>query len=59
MRQVINIHWNGSQFVTTQIGSFPNQPEDGIFVTPAMVPEPSALGMLALIGVTVLRRKRR
>ncbi len=51
--QVRNVHWNGSQFVVTQVGSFPSQPEDGIFVTPTMVslgvPEPSSI-VLAAVG---------
>jgi hypothetical protein len=63
--QVRDVHWNGSQFVVTQIGSFPSQPEDGIFVTPTMVslgvPEPStialaALGFIALVVLVVRSR---
>jgi PEP-CTERM motif len=63
--QVRDVHWNGSQFVVTQIGSFPSQPEDGVFVTPTMVslgvPEPSsitlaALGIIALAVVVVRSR---
>jgi hypothetical protein len=52
--QVSRVHWDSSlsQFVVTQVGSFPNQPEDGVFVTPKMVslsvPEPSSLVLLAL-----------
>ena len=34
---VSSVHWNGSSFDVTTIGSFPNQPEDGIFVTAALV----------------------
>ncbi len=30
--QVSRLHWNGSAFDVFGIGSFPNQPEDGIFV---------------------------
>lgn len=60
--QVTDLHWNGSQFVSTFLGSFPNQPEDGIFVTAAIlnpgcnqtntcgstsVPEPGTLLLLA------------
>lgn len=56
---VWNVHWDGSAAVNTNIGSFPNQPEDGIFVTAAIinpcppgevcnsVPEPDALLLLA------------
>jgi hypothetical protein len=55
---VVNrVHWNGTSFDITSLGNFPNQPEDGIFVTSAIinVPEPSAyllfgLGLLGLIG---------
>lgn len=55
---VWNVHWNGTQAVNTNIGSFPNQPEDGIFVTEAIInpcerdqvcniPEPDSLALLA------------
>lgn len=55
---VWNVHWNGTAPVNTPIGSFPNQPEDGIFVTAAIinpcerdqvcnVPEPDSLALLA------------
>jgi hypothetical protein len=64
---VWNVHWNGSAPVNTNIGSFPNQPEDGIFVTAAIinpcppgevcnnVPEPDSLALLAaaLLAVAV------
>ncbi len=40
---IFDVHWNGSTFVITQIGTFPNQPEDGIFVTNAII-NPTALG---------------
>jgi hypothetical protein len=56
---VTGVHWNGSTVVLTSLGSFPNQPEDGIFVTSAIinpcppgvavcnnVPEPDSLGLL-------------
>lgn len=57
------VHWDGTQPVITNIGSFPNQPEDGIFVTAAIVnpcrpgevcnpvPEP---GSLLLLGAALL-----
>jgi hypothetical protein len=63
--QVRRIHWDGAQFVVTQIGSFPNQPEDGIFVTPKMIslatPEPSSLVLAALacLGLAARRWRRR
>ena len=50
---VSQVHWNGSQFVVTTIGSFgpypSNQPEDGIFVTPTILqaPEPGTLSLIA------------
>lgn len=50
---VYDIHWNGTSFITSAIGAFPNQPEDGIFVTSAIingggadVPEPGPLALL-------------
>ncbi len=60
---VWNVHWDGSAPVNTNIGSFPSQPEDGIFVTAAIinpcppgevcnnVPEP---GSLLLLGAALL-----
>jgi len=58
---VWDIHFNGTNFVVTQVGTFPNQPEDGIFVTSAIitgggttgtpsVPEP---GSLLLLGTAI------
>jgi hypothetical protein len=57
---VWNVHWDTTILapVNTNIGSFPNQPEDGIFVTAAIinpcerdqvcnVPEPDSLALLA------------
>jgi len=63
--QVWDIHYNGSTFVTTQIGTFPAQPEDGIFVTadiirqPIPEPETYALMMagLGLLGFVARRRR--
>ena len=63
--QVWDVHYNGSTFVVTQIGTFPAQPEDGIFVTADIirqpVPEPQTYALiLAGLGVlgVVARRKR-
>lgn len=62
---IYDIHWDGSTFVITQVGNYPNQPEDGIFVTAQRiqevgVPEPSSLIAMAtgLVGLAgSLRRK--
>jgi hypothetical protein len=52
--QVSRVHWNNvtNAFDITNIGAFPNQPEDGLFVTANIInaPEPSSIG-LALIGL--------
>jgi hypothetical protein len=59
---VWNVEWDGTNFVKSQIGTFPNQPEDGIFVTAAIlnpgcertnscggsVPEPATLALFGL-----------
>jgi len=56
--QILDLHWDGTMFVQTVIDkNFGPQPEDGIFVTPAILatvtPEPSAL-LLATAGLSVL-----
>ncbi|MEO7117212.1 MAG: PEP-CTERM sorting domain-containing protein, partial [Caldimonas sp.] len=64
--QVYDISWNGTSFVSSDIGPFPGQAEDGIFVTADIiqspVPEPETYALMAagfgLIGF-VARRKRR
>lgn len=60
---VTNVSWNGTDFTNSLIGTFPNQPEDGIFVTASIlnpgcdatntcgsgtVPEPGTLSLLGL-----------
>jgi hypothetical protein len=62
---VFDVHFNGSSFDVTNIGTFPGQPEDGIFVTADIVqrgvPEPSTWAMIILgfagIGFMACRRK--
>jgi hypothetical protein len=65
---ITRMHFNSTtqQFEYSTIGKFPNQPEDGIFVTAAVlgVPEPSsivlvALGVPMVIGVWSRRRRMR
>lgn len=64
------VQWNGSAFVVSDIGGLPCQPEDGIFVTAAIitggggtVPGPAPLVLLgsglALLGGLTWRRSRR
>ena len=52
---VFDVHYDGTKFVVTDIGTFPAQPEDGIFVTADIiqnpVPEPETYAlMLAGLG---------
>jgi hypothetical protein len=62
---VFDVHWDGSKFVVSQIGNFPAQPEDGIFVTADIVqlsvPEPETYALM-LAGFAVMgwaaRRRR-
>jgi hypothetical protein len=63
---VWDVHYNSGTglFDVTQIGNLPNQAEDGIFVTAAIinanVPEPSTVFLLGsgLLGLLVWRRQR-
>ena len=53
---VSNVHWDGTNFVVSTIGSFPDQPEDGIFVTadiinPGGVPEPASVIVWSVLGL--------
>lgn len=63
--QVWRIHWNGTSFEVTNIGAFPNQPEDGIFVTADIirggsVPLPPAAWLFGsgLIGMIATARRQ-
>ena len=63
---VTDLHWNGSAFISTLVGNFPAQPEDGIFVTaaiinpgPAPVPEPSSVVLFGSVAGLVAWRIRR
>jgi hypothetical protein len=70
---VSSVRWNGSSYVTSFLGNFPAQPEDGIFVTAAIinpcdvpgqcstsVPEPEDASLIAAaVGAWLLARRRR
>lgn len=61
---VFDVHYNGSSFTVTNIGTFPAQPEDGIFVTADIinppVPEPQTYAlMLAGLGALGWAARRR
>ena len=60
---ILDLSWNGTNIVVNQIGTFPNQPEDGIFVTTAIInptPEPSSLLLFStsVLGVAGLVRRK-
>jgi hypothetical protein len=64
LHTVNRMHWNGSGYDIASLGSFPNQPEDGIFVTAAIinpVPEPAAAYLLGggLLCTALLSLRRR
>lgn len=64
--KITSLHWDGTNYVSTDLGSFPNQPEDGIFVTKAIVtgnqgvPAPMSVVLLAtgLLGLGIGLRRR-
>jgi len=60
---VLDVTWNGTGIDVTQIGMFPSQPEDGIFVTAAIInvtPEPGSLLLFGtgLAGAAGLMRRK-
>jgi hypothetical protein len=71
---VSDIKWDGTNFSVSSIGQFPNQPEDGIFVTAEVlnpgcgvtnscggnVPEPGSLALisLGLVGLAAVGRRK-
>jgi hypothetical protein len=55
---VTDLHWDGSTYVSSSLGIFPNQPEDGIFVTADIInttsgtPEPASIVVWTLLGLS-------
>jgi hypothetical protein len=72
--RLTDVKWNGTNFITSDIGGLPSQPEDGIFVTVDIlnpgcdvthtcgnaVPEPGTLALFgaALAGFAYTRRRK-
>jgi hypothetical protein len=60
---VYDVKWNGTAFVTTYLGQFPAQPEDGVFVSLDIIdpgiPEPSSLALAAgFVEILSMARRR-
>ena len=60
------VHFDGTNYVKTDIGALPNQPEDAVFITAQRislidVPEPASMGLLgaAIAGLGFIRRRFR
>ena len=67
LSNVYDIHWDGTNFVQTLIGSLANQSEDGIFVTAQRIhdvnptPEPLTISLFGagLVGAVAMRRRKK
>jgi hypothetical protein len=63
-KAINDVNFNGGSPIVTNVGSIPNQPEDGLFVTADLIahdnlPEPGSLALLGIGGLMMLRRRGR